>query len=633
MKETDVKTVSAYNDKTLNKPLNDSVTSLDETTESNSRQENSPKKAAVNRHERKNAKPRGTIRRLLSYVKPYSGWLILALLFALIQITATLFAPVIVGNAIDYIIGKGNVVFDEVFKRLFQLGGLIAAAALFQWLVSYCTNKVSYRTIRDIRRDAFNKLERVPLKIIDSSSRGDLMTRVGADAEQISDGLIQGFTQLFTGIVTVAGTFCFMLGVNPWVTLVVVLVTPLSIIVAYFIAKGCHDKFRRQSDKRGEMGGLCEEMLSDIKTVKAFSYEQTAQNRFDEINGELKKVGVKAMFYSAMVNPATRFVNGIVYAAVAIMGAYLAIKGELTVGQLSCFLTYANQYTKPFNEITGVITELQTASAAAVRVFRLLDEEEEGDEGKIKEFSARGDLELKDVCFSYTDKPLITDFNLKVKRGQRVAIVGPTGCGKTTLINLLMRFYDVKSGEISIDGIPVTDMTRSCLRRNFGMVLQDTWLFRGTIRENIAYGKPQASHEEIEEAAKKAHIHKFIMRLKDGYDTVITDKDDGISQGQRQLLCIARIMLLNPPILILDEATSNIDTRTEIKIQKAFDEIMRGRTSFIVAHRLSTIKEADVILVMRDGAVVEKGNHKQLMELCGFYKSLFEAGYGIEQTD
>ncbi|MCI8612531.1 MAG: ABC transporter ATP-binding protein [Clostridia bacterium] len=570
-----------------------------------------------------------TIGRLLSYVKPYMFWLVLALFFALLQIAATLFAPIVIGNAIDYIIGKNNVDFDAVFKRLFILGGLIAAASLFQWLVSLCTNKVAYRTIRDIRRDAFDKLNRVPLKVIDGSSRGDLMTRVGADTEQISDGLIQGFTQLFTGVVTVVGTLCFMLGVNPWVTLVVVVVTPLSIIVAYFIAKGCHDKFAAQSDMRGKLGGLTEEMLSDIKTVKAFSYEQTAEKRFDIINCELKKVGIKAMFYSAMVNPCTRFVNGIVYAAVAIMGAFLAIKGDMSVGDLSCFLTYANQYTKPFNEITGVITELQTATAAAARVFKLLDEKEEADDSSGTDFTAKGNVSIRHAEFSYSkERPLITDFNLEVKSGQRVAIVGPTGCGKTTLINLLMRFYDVNGGEILIDGVPIKDMTRKALRRNFGMVLQDSWLFRGTIRENIAYGKDDATQEEIEEAAKKARIHNFIMRLKDGYDTVISDNGDGISQGQRQLLCIARVMLMDPPMLILDEATSNIDTRTEIKIQKAFALMMQGRTSFIVAHRLSTIKEADIILVMKDGNVIEKGNHASLMQQGGFYKTLFEAGYG-----
>ena len=581
---------------------------------------------------RKTSLPRPrTIRRLLSYVKPYMFWLILALFFALLQIAATLFAPIVIGNAIDYIIGKNNVDFDAVFKRLFILGGLIAAASLFQWLVSLCTNKVAYRTIRDIRRDAFDKLNRVPLKVIDGSSRGDLMTRVGADTEQISDGLIQGFTQLFTGVVTVVGTLCFMLGVNPWVTLVVVVVTPLSIIVAYFIAKGCQDKLAAQSDMRGKLGGLTEEMLSDIKTVKAFSYEQTAEKRFDIINCELKKVGIKAMFYSAMVNPRTRFVNGIVYAAVAIMGAFLAIKGDMSVGDLSCFLTYANQYTKPFNEITGVITELQTATAAAARVFKLLDEKEEADDSFGTDFTAKGNVSIRHAEFSYSkERPLITDFNLEVKSGQRVAIVGPTGCGKTTLINLLMRFYDVDGGEILIDGVPIKDMTRKALRRNFGMVLQDSWLFSGTIRENIAYGKDDATQEEIEDAAKKARIHNFIMRLKEGYDTVISDNGDGISQGQRQLLCIARVMLMDPPMLILDEATSNIDTRTEIKIQKAFALMMQGRTSFIVAHRLSTIKEADIILVMKDGNVIEKGNHDSLMKQGGFYKTLFEAGYGDE---
>ena len=572
-------------------------------------------------------KKRGTIRRLLSYIRPYLGWLILALLFALIQIAATLFAPVIVGDAIDFIVGKGDVDFDGAAKKLFQLGALIVVASLFQWLVSYCTNKLAYRTVRDIRRQAFDKLNRVPLKVIDNSARGDLMTRVGADVEQISDGLIQGFTQLFTGIVTIVGTLCFMLGVNSLVTLVVVVVTPLSIVVAYFIAKGCHDKFKEQSDRRGELGGLCEEMLSDLGTVKAFNYERASQERFDEINGRLKKVGVKAMFYSAMVNPCTRFVNGIVYAAVAIMGAMLAIKGEMTVGQLSCFLTYANQYTKPFNEITGVITELQTATAAAARVFALLDNENERDDGE-RSLEAKGDVDIENVCFSYGDKPLIENFDLSVKAGQRVAIVGPTGCGKTTLINLLMRFYDVNSGVIRIDGVPINELRRSELRKNFGMVLQDSWLFHGTIRDNIAYGKEDAALDEVVAAAKKAHIHNFIMRLKDGYDTVISDKGDGISQGQRQLLCIARIMLVSPPMLILDEATSNIDTRTEIKIQRAFAEMMKGRTSFIVAHRLSTIKEADMILVMRDGNVIEKGDHTSLMKLGGFYKTLFEAGYG-----
>ena len=576
---------------------------------------------------KESAAKKGTIVRLLSYVKPYAGWLVLALVFAIVQIAATLFVPVVIGEAIDFIVAKGDVNFEGVFKKLIELGALASVAAIFQWLVSYCTNKLSYRTIRDIRREAFQKLNRVPLKVIDNSSRGDLMTRVGADVEQISDGLIQGFTQLFTGIVTVVGTLCFMLGVNPWVTLVVVVITPLSIVVAYFIAKGCHDKFKQQSDRRGELGGLCEEMLSDIKTVKAFSYESVAEERFADINGKLKKVGTKAMFYSAMVNPCTRFVNGIVYAAVAIIGAILVIRGSMSVGELSCFLTYANQYTKPFNEITGVITELQTATAAATRVFTLLDNEDEIDDGE-QSLDARGDIEIDGVYFSYGDKPLITDFNLDVKHGQRVAIVGPTGCGKTTLINLLMRFYDVGSGEIRVDGVPIKELKRSELRKNFGMVLQDSWLFHGTIRENIAYGKEDATDEEIIAAAKKAHIHNFIMRLKDGYDTVISDKGDGISQGQRQLLCIARIMLMNPPMLILDEATSNIDTRTEIKIQKAFAEIMKGRTSFIVAHRLSTIKEADIILVMKDGNVIEKGNHDSLMALGGFYKTLFEAGYG-----
>lgn len=572
-------------------------------------------------------KKKNTLSRLLKYIAPYRYRLVLALMFAVIQIAATLAAPVIIGDAIDFIVGAGRVDFDEVFKRLLQLGGLVAVAALFQWLVALYTNKLAYSTVRDIRREAFDKLNRVPLKVIDGRARGDLMTRLGADVEQISDGLIQGFTQLFTGAVTVLGTLCFMLGVNPLVAAVVVVITPLSIIVAYFIAKGCHDKFKQQSDRRGEMGGFCEEILSDVKTVKAFSFESAAEEKFDGTNEDLRKVGIKAMFFSAMVNPCTRFVNGIVYASVAIIGALLAIRGEMTVGDLTCFLAYANQYTKPFNEITGVVTELQTAFAAAARVFDLLDVEDEEDNGD-KTLSAVGNIDINDVSFSYTRRPLITDFNLSVKSGERVAIVGPTGCGKTTLINLLMRFYDVNSGEIKIDGIDVRELKRSELRKNFGMVLQDSWLFHGTIRDNIAYGKENASSEEIQAAAKKAHIHNFIMRLKDGYDTIISDRGDGISQGQRQLLCIARVMLLDPPILILDEATSNIDTRTEIRIQRVFAEMMKGRTSFVVAHRLSTIKEADVILVMKDGNVIEKGDHASLMAKGGFYKTLFEAGYG-----
>ena len=573
-----------------------------------------------------------TIGRLLSYVKPYMFWLVLALFFVLLQIAATLFAPIVIGNAIDYIIGKNNVDFDAVFKRLFILGGLIAAASLFQWLVSLCTNKVAYRTIRDIRRDAFDKLNRVPLKVIDGSSRGDLMTRVGADTEQISDGLIQGFTQLFTGVVTVVGTLCFMLGVNPWVTLVVVVVTPLSIIVAYFIAKGCHDKFAAQSDMRGKLGGLTEEMLSDIKTVKAFSYEQTAEKRFDIINCELKKVGIKAMFYSAMVNPCTRFVNGIVYAAVAIMGAFLAIKGDMSVGDLSCFLTYANQYTKPFNEISGVVTELQNALACAGRIFALIEEEPQTAEPQNAEVLAnvKGNVSSEHVYFSYSpEKKLIEDFSLQVKPGQRVAIVGPTGCGKTTIINLLMRFYDVDSGSIQVEGADIRKVTRRSLRESYGMVLQETWLKTGTIRENLKIGKPNASDQEMMEAAKAAHAHSFIKRLPQGYDTVIGEEGGSLSAGQKQLLCIARVMLCLPPMLILDEATSSIDTRTEKKIQNAFAKMMEGRTSFIVAHRLSTIQEADIILVMKDGHILEQGNHEKLLAQGGFYAQLYNSQFAV----
>lgn len=570
-------------------------------------------------------KKKSTLRRLLGYCKPYLGFLILALVFAVGQIVATLFAPVIIGNAVDYMIGAGAVDFEKILIHIIELAAAIAAAALCQWLVGLCTNKTAYGIIRDLRVLTFDKLNTVPLKFIDGRSHGDIMARVSGDIDLVSDGVIQGFTQLFTGIVTIIGTLVFMLTINWLVTVVVVVVTPVSIFVAYFIAKGCHNKFRDQAIKRGELSGLVEEMLEGQKTVKSYNYEGRAAKRYEAINQDLKKVGVKAMFYSALINPSTRFVNSIVYAAVTVIGAFLCVRGGLTVGGLSCFLSYANQYTKPFNEVTGVIAELQSALAAAGRVFEILDEADEVETGSLMPQNVAGNIDVDHVCFSYNENPLIEDFNLQVKSGMRVAIVGPTGCGKTTLINLLMRFYDVKSGSIKVDGVDIRDYTRKDLRGMYGMVLQESWLFEGTVRENIAYGKPDATLDEVIAAAKSARIHGFIKRLKNGYDTQL--EPDSLSQGQKQLLCIARIMLVKPPMLILDEATSNIDTRTEIRIQEAFATLMQGRTSFIVAHRLSTIVGADVILVMRDGNVIEKGTHTELLQQGGFYKKLYYASF------
>lgn len=582
----------------------------------------------------KKRKDKGAVGRVLHYARPYLWLLALALLFAVIQITATLLAPVIVGKAIDCMLGKGAVAFTRIFTYVIYLLLTIAAAALFQWLGTLCTNKLAYYTIRDLRNAAFTKLNRVPLSYIDTHAHGDVMSRVVSDTDQISDGLIQGFTQLFSGVVTVAGTVVFMLLINLTVSLVVILVTPLSIAVAWLIARATHKMFQRQSDKRGEMGGLVEEMLSGQKVIKAFSYESRAEAAFDSLNADLKTCGIKAMFYSSLTNPSTRFVNGIVYAAVAVTGALIVIgnPAALSVGLLSTFLSYANQYTKPFNEITGVVTELQTATAAARRVFALLDEPEEpADDGLPALTYCDGCVDLCDVSFSYVpQRPLIQHLMLNVLPGQRVAIVGPTGCGKTTLINLLMRFYDVCGGEIRVSEQPVGSITRASLRACYGMVLQETWLFCGTIRENIAYGKRDATDEEIVAAAKQAHIHSFIERLPQGYDTVLDEDGGGISQGQKQLLCIARILLTQPPMLILDEATSSIDTRTEQKIQSAFARMMKGRTSFIIAHRLSTIKDADVILVMRDGNIVEKGTHDSLLAQGGFYAALYNSQFANE---
>lgn len=570
------------------------------------------------------------VKRLLKFTKPYIGYLIMALICALFSVTFTLLGPVLIGKGIDLIIGPNNVDFNGILKIIVILMATIILGALFQWLMSLCTNIVTQKTVKDLRTTAFNKINEVTLRYIDSNPHGDIINRVVNDIDLISDGLLQGFTQLFTGIVTIVGTLLFMLSINVSIALVVVLVTPLSLFVASFIAKKSHNSFRVQSTTRGELSGYIEEILGNQKVVKAFSYEDEAEEKFKEINARLYESGVKSQFYSSLTNPSTRFVNGIVYAAVGVIGALLAIKGKLTIGDISCFLSYANQYTKPFNEISGVVTELQTAFASAKRVFNLLDELPETPEDKdaISLVKADGYLEINNVNFSYSEnKKLIENLNLKVKPGNRIAIVGPTGCGKTTIINLLMRFYDVTSGEIKVDNTNITHLTREGLRRNFGMVLQDTWLYSGTVKENIAYGKVDATDEEIIEAAKAAHAHNFIMRLPNGYDTLINDDGSNISQGQKQLLCIARVMLTKPPMLILDEATSSIDTRTEIYIQKAFDKMMEGRTSFIVAHRLSTIKEADLILVMNAGKIIEQGKHEQLLAANGFYANLYNSQF------
>ena len=580
----------------------------------------------------KNANSKGSIKLVLKFMRPYYPLIALALLFSVIQIAATLYAPVVIGDAVDYIIGAGNVNLEQVMRRAYVLMGLIAVVMVFQWLASLCTNKAAMNTVRDLRCAAFNKLNRVPLSVIDTRAHGDLLSRVVNDTDLISDGLIQGFTQLFSGVVTVAGTIVFMVSLNVSVTLVVVLITPVSICVAYLIARATHNMFKTQQSKRGELSGLTEEVLSGIKVVKAFNREEIARKEFDEVDEELRKVGTKAMFYSALTNPGTRFVNAIVYAAVAVVGALMVIRstgGAFTVGMLSCFLSYAHQYTKPFNEITGVVTELQTASAAAGRVKELLEEKEEPDDDGLPTLEyCDGQIDIEHADFAYVpSRPLIQDINLSVLPGKRVAIVGPTGCGKTTLINLLMRFYDVQSGRILISNTPVTDIKRSSLRGAYGMVLQDSWIFRGTVAENIAYGKPDATREEIEDAAKRAHIHSFIEKLENGYDTIIDDEGSSISQGEKQLLCIARIMLTQPPMLILDEATSNIDTRTEQKIQSAFAAMMKGRTSFVIAHRLSTIADADLILVMRDGNVIEQGTHTELLGKGGFYAELYNSQF------
>ncbi|WMJ23902.1 ABC transporter ATP-binding protein [Paludicola sp. MB14-C6] len=570
------------------------------------------------------------LKRILSFTKPYIGYLIFALICAVLSVTLTLFTPILIGDAIDLIVGKNNVDFNGILRILIVLGITVLLSGLFHWIMALCTNQITYRTVRDLRVQAFEKLEKVPLSYIDENAHGDIISRVVNDIDQVSDGLLQGFTQLFTGIVTIVGTLVFMLSVNVTIAIVVVVLTPLSLFVASFIAKRSYQLFSKQSKLRGKIGGYMEEMIGNQKVVKAFSYEKEAQQEFESINNELYQCGVKAQFVSSLTNPCARFVNGLVYAAVSIVGAINAINGRVSIGQLSCFLSYANHYTKPFNEISAVVTELQAAFASAQRVFDIIDqpEEKQDSENAKSNTDVKGNVKIEDVSFSYrTEQKLIEHFNLDVQFGQRIAIVGPTGCGKTTLINLLMRFYEVNQGNIYIDDVNIKDMKRNDLRNLFGMVLQDTWLFEGTVKENIAFGKPNVSEQEIIEAAKSAHAHSFIKRLPHGYDTVISEDGGNISQGQKQLLCIARIMLTKPPILILDEATSNIDTRTEIQIQKAFAKIMEGRTSFIVAHRLSTVKEADCILVMKDGNVIEQGTHDELMKQNGFYTNLYQSQF------
>ena len=570
------------------------------------------------------------LKKVLRYIKKYRFLVALSILLAAVTVAATLYIPILTGNAVDLIVGPGQVDFAGIFRILVQVGVIILIAALAQWVMSLLNNRITYRVVRDIRNEAFHKLQALPLSYLDSHPTGQIVSRIIADVDQFADGLLMGFTQLFTGVITILGTLGFMLSVSGPITAVVVFITPVSLLVAAFIAKRTYAMFRLQSQVRGEQTGFVEEMVGGQKVVQAFRHEGEAMERFDQLNEELRKCSLRAIFFSSITNPSTRFVNSLVYTGVGIVGALLVISGGLTVGQLSCFLTYANQYTKPFNEISGVITELQNALACAGRVFELMEAQPQvpdQPDARVLE-DAAGHVEIQDVSFSYRkDQRLIEGFNLDVRPGQRVALVGPTGCGKTTVINLLMRFYDVNQGSIQVEGTDIRQITRKSLRKNYGMVLQDTWLKAGTIRENIAYGKPQATLEEVVEAAKAAHAHSFIKRLPQGYDTVIGEDGGGISQGQKQLLCIARVMLCLPPMLILDEATSSIDTRTEVRIQKAFQRMMEGRTSFIVAHRLSTIRDADVILVMKDGHIIEQGDHQGLLAKGGFYAELYNSQF------
>lgn len=589
-------------------------------------------------------KQKQTLIKVLKYIKPHSFLLVMTIIMAIISVALTLYLPILTGKAVDWI--AGITVKDGVFLENAQVAGgwpvffsilkkmviVIAITALAQWIMNICNNKIVYNVIQDIRKKAFRRIEELPLKYLDAHSHGDIVSRVVADVDQFADGLLIGFTQLFTGVITILGTLGFMLSINLGITVVVVVITPVSLFVASFIAKKTFSMFKLQSETRGEQTALINEMIGNQKVVQAFNREDATLEKFDEINDRLEKCSLRAIFFSSLTNPCTRFVNSLVYTGVGLTGAFAVIKGGLSVGQLTCFLSYANQYTKPFNEISGVITELQSALACAARVFDLIEEEPQipDAEDAVILANAKGEVSLKEVAFSYVpDRKLIENLNLQVKPGQRIAIVGPTGCGKTTIINLLMRFYDVDEGSISVDGDDIRDITRKSLRTSYGMVLQDTWLKRGTIRDNIVVGKPDAAMEEIVAAAKASHAHSFIRRLPEGYDTVIGEDGGSLSQGQKQLLCITRVMLSLPPMLILDEATSSIDTRTEIKIQKAFATMMEGRTSFIVAHRLSTIQNADVILVMKDGHIIEQGNHEELLKKNGFYANLYNSQFAI----
>lgn len=573
-----------------------------------------------------------TLRRVLQYIKPHRFILILSIVLTLINVLLTLYVPFLIGDAVDYMLGKGQVDFDGILKILIRFGIVVLCTSLAQWLMNLCNNRITYCVVRDIRTDAFLHLQRLPIGYIDSHPHGDTISRIINDVDQFSDGLLMGFNQLFSGILTIVGTLAFMLYTNVKITIIVVLLTPLSLFIAAFIAKNTFQMFRRQSQARGSLTSLIDEMLGNQKVVQAFAHETEAEEEFEKLNEELGACSLKATFFSSLVNPSTRFVNGLVYAGVGTFGAIGVIHQTLSVGQLTQFLNYANQYTKPFNEISGVVTEFQNSLASASRVFELLDEPvltPDASDARIPEHTA-GAVSLQDVSFSYTkERTLIEHLNLDVKPGQRIAIVGPTGCGKSTLINLLMRFYDIDQGGIFVDGTSIYDIRRDSLRQSYGMVLQETWLKSGTIRENICYGKPDATEEEIIEAAKKAHAHSFIKRMPQGYDTQISEDGGNLSQGQKQLLCIARVMLTLPPMLILDEATSSIDTRTEIKIQKAFETMMKGRTSFIVAHRLSTIQEADCILVMKDGHIIEQGTHEQLLAADGFYSQLYQSQFQV----
>lgn len=577
---------------------------------------------------------RRTIRRILQHIRPYRILVVISLLLSILTVALTLYIPILTGRGVDYIAGRGKVNFTGLFSVISAILISICITAAAQWVMNHINNKITYRIVKDLRTQAFEHLQNLPLSYIDRHSSGDLISRVITDIDQFSDGLLLGFTQLFTGIATIAGTILFMLSINPWITLVVVLLSPLSFLIANFISKRSFTMFRKQSETRGKLTGFTNEMLGGIKVVQAFGYQNEAEQEFDQINQQLGEYSLKATFFSSITNPATRFMYSGIYAGVTIAGCFAAIHGMLTVGQLSSFLSYTNQYTKPFNDITSVLTEFQNSIASAARVFELIDEPPAVPEpyDAVELTHPEGNILLNNVSFSYTpDTPLIEDLNLTVKPGQRIAIVGPTGCGKTTLINLLMRFYDVKSGSIQVDGHDVRQITRQSLRTSYGMVLQETWLRSASIRENISYGRPDASEEEVIAAAKKAHAHSFIMRMPEGYDTIISEGGENLSQGQKQLLCIARIMLCLPPMLILDEATSSIDTMTEIRIQRAFEELMKGRTSFVVAHRLSTIQTADVILVMNQGHIIEQGTHEELLAKGGFYAKLYNSQFSADK--